>query len=167
MKRSNIIPYSLSLMLCAASYVVFSSNIALSLLPHKTALEFLFNFNFVFVENMGYEQTGGLFVIAGNCMGVLLFINLFLIMVFGFLPPEAEMKQKIAMLIKYYFSAMFLAFTVTLFRIAASIPFCTWERFHLIHNIISLAVYFLAGLGLYFVMDKKKNRTMDRRSAVS
>jgi len=156
LRRNNVVPYALSLLLCTASYIVLNSNLALALLPHKIMLEFLFNFSFVFIEDVGYRQTNGLFIIAKNCMGVLLFINLFLIMVFGFLPQGAEIKQKITLLVKYYFEAMFLAFAVTVFRISASVPFCTWEKFHLIHNIISLGIYFMAGLALYFVMDRRR-----------
>ena len=66
-----------------------------------------------------------------------------------------ELKQKTAALIKFYFSALALAFILTIIRIAASIPFCTWERFSLLHNIISLGIYFAAGLILYLLMERR------------
>ena len=154
-KRSDIILYAVGIMLCAASYILLNQNIELSLLPHKTVMEYLYNFNFVFIENVGYEQTNGLFTIAQNCLGVKLFINLFLIMVFGFLHKYTELKHKINAIIKFYITALITAFVVTIIRIAASVPFCTWERFHLIHNIMSLGIYFAAGLILYFIMERR------------
>jgi exosortase K len=154
-KRDNIFLYAISIAICAASYIILNKNIELSLLPHKTALEYLFNFNFVFIENVGYAQTNGLFIIAQNCLGSKLFINLFLIMIFGFLHKYTAFKHKIAALLKFYCSALVLAFVITVIRISASVPFCSWDRFHLIHNTISLMIYFASGLVLYLMMERK------------
>ena len=154
-KRKDFFIYAVSIIICAASYYVFNKNIALSLLPHKTVMEYLFNYNFVFIENVGYEQTSGLFTITRNCMGSKLFISLFFIMVFGFLHRYAGMKRKITAVVKFYSIALASAFVATVIRISASVPFCAWDRFHLIHNIISLTVYFMSGLVLYFVMERK------------
>ena len=154
-RRNDIFLYVTCIALCAASYFLFNVNIALSLLPYKIVLGYLYHFNFVFIANVGYEQTNGLFIIARNCLGVKLFINLFLIMVFGFLHHYTGWKQKIAAMIKFYLIALIAAFIVTTIRIAASVPFCTWERFHLIHNIMSLGIYFAAGLMLYFIMERR------------
>lgn len=154
-KRNDIILYAVSIMLCAASYIILNKNIELSLLPHKMALEYLFDYRFVFVENVGYEQSNGLFIVAQNCLGAKLFINLFLIMVFGFLHKYTGTKQKIATVVKFYCVAFVLAFVVTIIRIAASLPFCGWDMFHLVHNIISLVIYFMAGLVLYFIMERR------------
>ena len=149
-------PYALCLAMCAASYVLFNENMELFLFPHKTVMEYLFNFSFVFTENVGYEQTNGLFIITRNCMGVKLFINLFIIMAFGFLHKYAGMKNKIAAIVKFYSISLITAFAATMFRISASVPFCEWNRFHLIHNVISLSVYFMTGLVLYFLMERKE-----------
>ena len=154
-KRNDIFLYAISIMMCAASYIILTKYITISLFPHKTVMEYLYNFNFVFIENVGYEQTDGLFVIARNCLGVKLFINLFLMMVFGFLHKYIEMKHKIAAIIKFYSISLILAFVITILRISASVPFCTWDRFYLIHNIISLTIYFASGLVLFFVMERK------------
>jgi len=154
-KRNDIILYAISILLCAASFVVLNHNIEILLFPHKAAMELLYNYSFVFVDDVGYEQANGLFTIARNCSGVKLFISLFLIMVFGFLHKYTGTKRKIAMVVKYYFMAMFIAFAVTVVRIAASIPFCSWERFHLIHNAMSLGIYFSVCLSLYFVMERR------------
>lgn len=158
-KKNDIFLYAVSIVMCAASYVILNQNIELSLLPHKTVMEYLFNFNFVFNENMGYEQTNGLFIIAPNCLGVKLFISLFLIMVFGFLHKFIKLKHKMTAIIKFYFMSLILAFVITIIRISVSVPFCTWDKFRLIHNIISLMIYFISGLSLYFVMERKVNRT--------
>ena len=154
-RRSSIFFYAICIAICAASYIILNRNIELSLLPHKTVLEYLFNFNFVFIENVGYGQANGLFTVSRSCMGVKLFINLFVILVFGFLHKYKGMKRKFVAITKFYFAALALAFVITIFRIAASVPFCTWDRFHLIHNTISLMIYFVAGLVVYFVMERK------------
>ncbi|MCL1816413.1 MAG: exosortase K [Clostridiales bacterium] len=156
-KRSDFFFYVLSLMLCAVSYFVLHGNIELALLPHKVALEYLFNYNFNFIENVGYEQVGGLFIVGRNCLGVKLFINLFLLLVLGFLSKCKEVRHKILALIKFYFLAALVALSVTIIRIAASIPFCSWERFQLIHNLISLGAYFMAGLVLYYIVERRVN----------
>ena len=154
-KRNDIFLYAASIILCAVSYVMLNKNIELALLPHKTVLEYLFNFNFVFIENIGYEQTNGLFIIAKNCLGINLFINLFLIMIFGFLHKYTDLKHKIIAVIKFYFISLISAFVITIIRISASVPFCAWDKFQLIHNMISLGIYFAAGFILYFIMERK------------
>jgi len=154
-KRNNMLFYAVSIAMCAASCILSSENIELSLRPHKIVMEYLFNFNFVFIENVGYEQTNGLFIISRNCLGVKLFINLFLIMVFGFLHKYTQTKRKVAAVIKFYASSLVLAFVITIIRISASVPFCTWDRFHLIHNTMSLMIYFISGLVLFFVMERR------------
>ena len=154
-KRNDILLYALCIAMCAISYVVLTKNIELSLLPHKIVMEYLFNFSFAFVEDVGYEQTNRLFIIARNCLGVKLFINLFLIMVFGCLHKYVEIKHKIAAIIKFYSLSLVSAFTITMIRISASVPFCTWERFHLIHSVISLIAYFASGLVLFYMIERK------------
>ena len=154
-KRNDTIPYFLAILVCAVSYVIFNKNIEVSLFPHKTAIQYLFGFNFFFTENVGYEQTNGLFIIARNCSGIKLFISLFLILVFGFLHKQTGLKRKTTTVIKYYFMSLGLALIITIVRIAVSIPFCTWSRFHLIHYILSLAIYFMSGLILYYFMERK------------
>jgi exosortase K len=154
-RRNDILLYALCAAVCAASYILLNKNIELALLPHKTVLEYMFNFDFVFTENVGYEQTNGLFIISRNCMGAKLFVSLFLIMVLGFLHKYAEFKHKIKAVFKFYFIAIFSAFFFTVIRISMSVPFCGWEKFHLIHNMISLGIYFSAGLAVYFVMGRK------------
>ena len=154
-KRNDIILYIAAILLCAVSYVILNENIEISLFPHKTAIQYLFGFNFFFTENVGYEQTNGLFIITRNCSGIKLFINLFLILVFGFLHKQTGLKRKITTALKYHFISLGLALVITIVRIAVSIPFCTWNRFHLIHNILSLAIYFMSGLILYYFMERK------------
>ena len=153
-RKKDMIFYAISIVLCAASYVMVHANIELSLFPHKIAMEYLFGFHFVFTDNVGYEQINGLFIITRNCLGVNLFISLFLIMTFGFLHKYTGIKHKITALLVFYGVSGVLALALTLLRISASVPFCTWDQFYLIHNIISLIIYFLSGLGLYGIMEK-------------
>jgi hypothetical protein len=57
---------------------------------------------------------------------------------------------------EYLFNlSLISAFVITMVRISASAPFCMWERFHLIHNIISLTIYFVSGLVIFYVMERK------------
>jgi len=147
--------YVVSIVLCAVTYLGLNRNIEWSLLPHKTVLEYWFGFRFVFVENVGYEQSHGLFIIAQNCLGVKLFISLFLILVLGFLHKYKATQDKIAAVVRFYFGALVLAFFATVVRISVSVPFCTWDQFYLIHNTISLVIYFAVGLVLYFVMERR------------
>ncbi|MCL2147702.1 MAG: exosortase K, partial [Synergistaceae bacterium] len=105
--------YALCIMMCALSYVVLTRHIELSLTPHKIVMEYLFDFNFVFIEDVGYEQTNGLFIISRNCLGVKLFINLFIIMTFGFLHNYEGIKHKIAAVIKFYSLSLIYAFVIT------------------------------------------------------
>ena len=154
-KRNDIFLYAASITICVVSYIAVSRNIELSLLPHKTVLEYLFNFNFVFIDAIGYKQSNELFIITKDCLGINLFISLFLIMVFGFLQKYKGIKRKITVVIKFYFTAFALAFIITVIRISASVPFCAWEKFYLMHNMLSLGIYFSSGLFLYFVMEKR------------
>jgi len=158
-RLSNLLMYGTAIALGAVSYVALNANPELALLPHKTALEYLYNYSFVFVENVGYQQTNGLFIIGQSCLGAKLFINLFLIMVLGFIHRYRDVTRQIIALIKFYFLALALACGITIIRIASSLPFCTWDNFHLIHNTLSLSIYFISGLALYFVMERK---TMSR-----
>ena len=154
-KRNDIILYFTTIWVCVVSYVILNKNIEISLFPHKAAIQYLFGFNFFFTENVGYEQTNGLFIITRNCSGIKLFISLFLILVFDFLHKQSRLKHKIITAVKYYFISLGLALIITIVRIAVSIPFCTWSRFHLIHYILSLAIYFMSGLILYYFMERK------------
>ena len=149
--------YAAGVAACAGIYVLLNQDLALSLLPHQAVLGYLFHFDFVFVENVGYAQTEGLFTIARSCMGAKLFVNLYLLLVFGFLHKYAGAKRKIGAMLRFCFIALASAFAVTIARIAASVPFCGWSRFTLIHNAISLALYFSTGLVLYALMERRAN----------
>ena len=154
-KRNDIFIYIAVILICAVNYISLNNNIEITLFPHKTAMEYLFGYKFIFNESLGYEQTNGLFIIARNCSGIKLFISLFLIMIFGFLHKYTGLKRKITAAAVFYFISLVLALIITIIRIAISVPFCTWSRFHLIHNILSLTVYFMSGLILYFIMERK------------
>jgi exosortase K len=147
--------YASCVALCAASFILFDGNMKYALMPHKAALEYLYGFDFVFVENSGYEQARGLFTITRSCMGVKLFINLFLIMTFGFLREYAGTVRKIKAIARFYVVSLILAYAITVMRIAASVPFCAWDRFYAIHNALSLVIYFASGLVLYFIMERR------------
>jgi len=152
---NNLPLYPIILLICTITYITFNKNIEISLFPHKTAIQYLFGFDFFFTANVGYEQANGLFIIARNCSGIKLFISLFLIMTLGFLHRQAGLKRKLMTIVRYYFTSLGLALVITIIRITASVPFCTWNRFYLIHNLMSLAIYFMSGLVLYYFMERK------------
>ena len=152
-----ILPYYIAaIILSVLSYYLLNLDMERLLLPHKTVLEFLYDFDFIYVADLGYTQTNDLFTITRGCSGTKLFVSLFLILVFGFLPKQSTTKAKIAAFSQFYISALLLAFLVNVARIAISLPFCNWERFYLIHNTISIFLYFATGLILYFVMEHRR-----------
>jgi len=155
--RTDTLPYYIAaIILGVMSYYFFNLDMERLLLPHKTVLEFLYDFDFIYVADLGYTQTNDLFTITRGCSGTKLFVSLFLILVFGFLPAHAGIQAKIAAFSQFYISALLLAFLVNVARIAVSLPFCNWERFYLIHNTISIFLYFATGLGLYFIMERRR-----------
>ncbi|TYQ16990.1 UNVERIFIED_CONTAM: exosortase K [Acetivibrio alkalicellulosi] len=156
MKNMKYLTYIIAVGVCITTYILLMQNIKISLLPHKALIGFLYNYDFEFVSNLGYQQSDRLFVIAKNCLGGKLFVSLFLILVFGFLHEYISTKEKIKAIAIFYISSIIIAFIATIIRISASIPFCTLPQFTLIHNTISLGIYFGTGYIVYFLMEKRR-----------
>jgi len=155
---ANAICFAVCIAICAAVNFLLNGNIRMALLPHKITMEYLFDMEFKYVDNLGYEQTDGLFAITRNCMGVKLFISLFLIAAAGFLRKSPSIPGKAAAIVKSFLLAVIAAIPITLARIAASVPFCAWDRFYLFHNVFSLLIYFVPGLALFYFMEKKDEK---------
>jgi len=151
-KIKKIHIYSIAIALI--SYYFLKENIRYTLLPHKIAIEYLYNIDFVFSQNVGYVQSDGVFAISGNCLGVNMFLSFFLILIFGFYEKFTFIKSKIVKFTSFYLFSLISALILTIVRIAASIPFCTSDSFVLIHNVISLSIYFLSAMVLYYTMER-------------
>ena len=157
-KVKKALPYTLCLLLGAATYLLLSRNIEIALYPHKSLLSLLFGYRFDFMENVGYVQSGGLFVVARSCLGTNLFLSLFLMMTLGFLPKYAGLRRKFTAVSAFYGLSLGLAFVITVLRISLSLPFCGHDRFVAIHNVLSLIVYFVSVLFVYILMEKKTRK---------
>lgn len=155
--RKNYPVYLSGIALGLLTSIALQQNLEAALWPHKAALEVLYNYHFTFIPELGYLHSQGLFAIAGNCLGTNLFISLFLIYVFAFSHIYEQTITKFVMLAAHYLFLLATAFILTVFRICASIPFCGLEEFTLIHNIISLVVYFSGSFIVYTIFVKRRN----------
>jgi exosortase K len=155
-RKRDIAVYLIGVIISILTYDILNKNISVSLLPHKIAIEFLCDYHFIFIPKIGYQEVEGLFVIAKNCLGTKLFVSLFLILLFGFLHEYKNICHKMIATAYFYLLSIALAFIITVTRIYVSIPFCTFENFSLIHNAISLVIYFISGFILYFIMENRR-----------
>ena len=152
-ERNRLI-YLTAIIISVISYYFLTQNIRLTLFPYKALIAFLYNMDFSFIENLGYMQSESLFAISKSCLGVNLFLSLFLILIFGFYKKFKFIKNHVLRFSFFYFLALILAFVLTVIRISASVPFCRFDSFVLIHNIISLSIYFFSAMVLYYIMER-------------
>ena len=136
----------------ALSYYLLNIDVRASLLPHKIALEYFFNTNFVYVDGLGYAEAGGFFAITQNCMGAKLFVCLFMITAYCGGDRIKTPVDGFILAAKYFITSISAAFAITMIRIIISAPFCASERFYLLHNTLSLFIYFGSCLAVYHIM---------------
>lgn len=154
----KIIIFLFTVILAFAVYRILTADIKITLIPHITAVNFLYQMRFEFIPGTGYREAGGLFIIGESCIGAKLFICLFLILTICRVDRYDSFFKKISSILLFCITAVFLAYIATVFRITASIPFCGMENFQLIHTIFSLMVYFGTGLGLYAFLNYKSEK---------
>lgn len=161
-KRENMIVYFFTVITALIIYYFLMSNIKITLIPHISALKILYSMQFEFIQDVGYREAGGLFIIGKSCMGAKLFVCLFIILIICRIDRYSSLIKKISRIPVFCVTALLLAYIITVFRIAASIPFCSMENFKLIHTGFSLIVYFFSGIGLYTFLNYKteKNRNL-------
>ncbi|HBU13309.1 MAG TPA: exosortase K [Clostridiales bacterium] len=138
------------------SYALLMRDIRLSLWPHAQFFKFAYGMPFEFVPGVGYVSTQAGFSITEGCMGVRLFVSAFLLATLGF-SPRGGMGVKAAFLAKAFALSLAGAFVISLLRISISLPFLHHKDAQLIHNIISLAVYFGCMAALFFLLQKRRD----------
>ena len=154
----KIIIFLFTVIMAFAVYRILTADIKMTLIPHITAVNFLYQMRFEFIPGIGYREAGGLFIIGQSCIGARLFICLFLILSICRIDNYEGFLKKIGRILLFCITAVFLAYIITVFRITASIPFCRLENFQLIHTIFSLMVYFASGIGLYAFLSYKSEK---------
>ena len=130
------------------SYFLFTANACICLLPHVKILELFYPIRFHFVEGAGYVSELFNLTITPDCMGAKLFAAAFLILTLGF--PANAWKT-----IRYYCLCVTGTIVLNVVRIAMSMPFTFRSNGQLIHNAISLILYFGALTALYTYMQRR------------
>jgi len=144
--------------IAAASYIVLMRDISVTLLPHAGFFSLVYGVEFEFAEGVGYVAKGGAFAITKGCMGANLFLSMFLMLILGFGPKNGDTSYRVRFFVEAYLITLGAAFAVTLVRIALSMPFLGNENSQLIHNILSLLIYFGCMAALYFIMEKRRTK---------
>ena len=140
---------ALVLALMAMSYALCMGNVRWALLPHAKGLALLYGLEFRYAEGVGYVCDALRFVISPDCMGIKLFLAAFAMLCFGF-------AGGLGKVFIYFVAALGGAFFVTILRIAMSLPFAGTSHGQLIHNLLSLGIYFGTLVGLYAVMSSTR-----------
>ena len=154
----KIILFLFTVLLAFVVYKFLTADIKVTLIPHITAINLLYQTQFEFIPGTGYREAGGLFIIGESCIGARLFVCLFIILSVCRMDSHDSFWKKTGRIFLFCITAVFLAYIATVFRITASIPFCRMENFHLIHTIFSLMVYFSSGLGLYTFLNYRSEK---------
>ena len=157
-RYENTFLYLFGVIIAFIIYNLLVSNIKTTLIPHISAIKLLYQMRFEFIPEIGYRETGGLFIIGESCTGARLFACLFIILTVCRIDKYSGFLKKSAYLLLFCIEAVLLAYIITVFRITASIPFCNMENFHLIHTVFSLMVYFSSGLGLYTFLNRRSRK---------
>ena len=156
--RAGMFPvYLLCAAAGAAAYVFLTVNTEWTLYPYTKALNFLFGLQFYFT-GAAYETAGSNLVISKTCSGVNTFLSIYAILVFGFLHYFAGVKKRLRGFLLSFAAAIAIAYGATLLRIIISLPFCDSRYFYLIHNTITLCIFYGAGLAVYTAAQKIKGR---------
>ena len=139
-------------LLCAAvgvaAYAFLSANTEWALYPYTKALNVIFGFHFYFT-GVAYEAAGSNLVLSKTCSGINTFLSVYAILVFGFLHHFAGAGKRLRGFLLSFAAAIGIAYGATLLRIIVSLPFCDSRHFYLIHNIITLCIFYGAGLAVY------------------
>ncbi len=155
-KTKEIPIYLFAFSLVFFIYRLLSQNIEITLKPHITFLQLLYQMRFYFIQDIGYSETNNLFVIGRDCLGSKLFVCIFSIISILCLDRYNGFLKKIFMLLNFALLSLLLSYVITMIRIAASIPFCTMPDFKLIHTILSLVIYFGTALLIFAFLNRYK-----------
>lgn len=144
------------------SYRALAESLEVTLRPHVWALEAITGLRFRFTEGLGYVASDGTFALTAGCTGVRLFLSAFLLLALGF-PPRGRPIKRLGTLCAYYLGALVGALWVTVGRVALSVPLCRLSNGQLLHNLLSLFIYF-GSLTALFVAAQFLRERRARRS---
>ena len=152
--RAGMFPVYL---LCAAAgavvYTFLAVNTEWTLYPYTKALNSLFGYHFYFT-GAAYEAAGSNLVISKTCSGLNTFLSIYTILIFGFLHRFTGLKNRLFGVLVSFTAAIFIAYCATLLRIIISLPFCDSQHFYLIHNAVTLCIFYGAGFSVYLTAQK-------------
>lgn len=134
-------------------FFLLEANARQALIPHVKIISWLFGCEFVYSPAAGYVARGPGFVITPSCMGARLFLAVFLLLLLGF-PPGGSPLRRLGRETLYLAIALAVALVVNVARIALSIPLLPLENAQLIHNVLSLILYFSSALFVYHIAAK-------------
>lgn len=146
------------------SYAALMSHPQQALYPYALMLEKLYGLSFRYLE-IGYYFEQSNLVITPDCMGTKLFVSAFLMLSLGFPAPGGSIGKSFFTLMRYYGISLIGTFALTVIRIALSLPFTSFAQGQLIHNLLSLALYFGGLLFLYAFMQRRSGGSKARRIA--
>ncbi len=135
------------------SYALLMHNARAATAPHAAMIGWLYGCRFIYDPAVGYLSREAGIAITPGCMGATLFVALFLIRAFGG-PPTARRWLR---LIADGALSLTGAFGVSIVRIALSLPFAFHPKAQLIHNLLSLALYFGAALALTLSLQRRRH----------
>ena len=136
-------------------YQALNQNIELTLKPYVFAVYILYQMRFEYMPGLGYREVQGLFMIGRDCLGGKLFICLYSILTVCRQDSRKGLPHNAGKVFRFGLISIVLTYFITMIRIAASIPFCELPDFKLIHTILSLIIYFGAGLALYAILSRR------------
>ena len=154
----HIVFYVFAAALAIFVYTALDQNIEITLKPHVTAMNWMYQMQFEFLPGLGYREIGGMLIIGRDCLGGRLFVCLFSVLIICRLGHFTGVLNKTLVISGFCALSLVLSYIITFVRIAASLPFCEMPNFKLIHNILSLMIYFGSIILLYEVLSGKRNR---------
>lgn len=153
-RRDRVVHVALVLAVALVSYALLMRYAEYALLPQVWMLGRLFSLEFSGWSQVGYLCEGYGFAITPSCMGAKFFVASFLILALGYTDFKQDFHKRLAMGAIYYACAMVGTFIVNVLRISISLPFARLEGGQLIHNLISLFLYFSELMLLYIFMQR-------------
>lgn len=161
-RKSRFLHVAFILIIALASYALLMRNAEIALLPQVWLLHWLYGLRFSGWSEIGYICEGYGFAITPGCMGAKLFIAAFLIMSLGYIDILQNPLKRIRITAIYYIGALVGVLVLNVLRISLSLPFIGLENGQLIHNLISLIMYFGELMLLYLFMQRRKNHDPQR-----
>lgn len=134
------------------SYALLMMGARAATAPHAAMIGWLYGCRFIYDPAVGYLSREAGIAITPGCMGATLFVALFLIRALGRSAAAGRWPRLIADGAR----SLADAFGVSVVRIALSLPFAFHPKAQLIHNLLSLALYFGAAIMLTLSLQRRR-----------